>query len=327
MTYESQGHRGGEVQTQPAPQLNLLDLNSNRNFNRNDNANSNRNDNVNNNRNDNINSNRNDNTLINAPRQDVRVNTGPNTSDSRSNAVSGSNSSADARGGNAQINDNRSENVKYYGGSATAPNVYASGFCSEGGSTGVYVLGFGVSGGKTTLNQECLKKEDFQRTMQQVCKASDEHAMVALQSFQLELQAGNQLGTNPYAPGVGAGARRIANAKAEVSLQLDSVCSTLANSADATMDSMKKLGLDKPIIIPGQASNAAEQRMLDEAVAQKLEEFNNRVTKVEQRSTEVNVTTINVLPEPPKPVHRPQPAKPKPVTPAAEDCPPGAKKK
>ncbi len=318
MTYDSPP-RGGEVPTQPAPQLNLLDVNSNRN--------SNRNDNLNNNRNDNVNSNRNDNTLINAPRQDVRVNTGPNISDSRSNAVSGSSSSSDARGGSAQIQDNRSENVRVYGGSATAPNVYGAGFCSEGGSTGVYVLGFGVSGGKSTINQECLKKEDFQRTMQQVCKASDDHAMVALQSFQLELQAGNQLGTNPFAPGVGAGARRIANAKAEVSLQLDSVCSTLANSADATMDSMKKLGLDKPIIIPGQASSAAEQRIIDEAIAQKIEEFDKRVTRVEQRSTEVNVTTINVLPEPPKPVYRP-PVKPaKPVTPPAEDCPPGGAKK
>ncbi len=163
--------------------------------------------------------------------------------------------------------------------------------------------------------------------MQQVCKASDDHAMVALQSFQLELQAGQQLGSNPYAPGVGAGARRIANAKAEVSLQLDSVCSTLANSADATMDSMKKIGLDKPIIIPAQASNAAEQRIIDEAVAKKLEEFDNRVTRVEQRSTEVNVTTINVLPErpaPAKPVHRPHP--PKPAKPA-DDCPPEQKKK
>lgn len=318
MTFENH-HGNGEVATPvPPTQLNLVDVN-------------NRVDNRNNNRNDNNNSNRNDNTLINAPRQDVRVNTGPTTSDSRSTAVSGSSSSADARignvgGGSSQINDNRTENVKYYGGSATAPNVYGAGFCSEGGSTGVYVLGFGVSGGKSTINQECLKKEDFQRTMQQVCKSSDEHAMVALQSFQLELQAGQQLGTNPYAPGVGAGARRIANAKAEVSLQLDSVCSTLANSADATMDSMKKIGLDKPIIIPAQASNAAEQRIIDEAVAKKLDEFDNRVKKVEQRSTEVNVTTINVLPErpAPKPVHRPNP--PKPVK-AADDCPPEQKKK
>ncbi|MCC7529557.1 MAG: hypothetical protein IT342_13620 [Candidatus Melainabacteria bacterium] len=315
MTFENH-HGNGEVTTPaPATQLNLVDVNSR-----------------NNNHNDNSNYNRNDNTLINAPRQDVRVNTGPTTSDSRSNAVSGSSSSADARignvgGGSSQINDNRTENVRYYGGSATAPNVYGAGFCSEGGSTGVYVLGFGVSGGKSTINQECLKKEDFQRTMQQVCKASDDHAMVALQSFQLELQAGQQLGSNPYAPGVGAGARRIANAKAEVSLQLDSVCSTLANSADATMDSMKKIGLDKPIIIPAQASNAAEQRIIDEAVAKKLEEFDNRVTKVEQRSTEVNVTTINVLPErpaPAKPVHRPHP--PKPAKPA-DDCPPEQKKK
>ncbi len=321
MGYENQHHNGEATTPAPPSSLNLVDVNQNNN------RNNNRNDNLNNN------SNRNDNTLINAPRQDVRVNTGPTTSDSRSNAVSGSTSNADARvgnvaGGSSQINDNRSENVKYYGGSATAPNVYGGGFCSEGGSTGVYVLGFGVSGGKTTINQECLKKEDFQRTMQQVCKSSDEHAMVALQSFQLELQAGQQMGSNPFAPGVGAGARRIANAKAEVSLQLDSVCSTLSNSADATMESMKKMGLDKPIIIPAEASNAAEQRILDEAVAKKLEEFDNRVTRVEQRSTEVNVTAVTVLPEQPAPkpvpAHHAHPHKP---AKAVEDCPPDAKKK
>src|SRR5882672_5637433 len=141
MGYENQHHNGEATTPAPTSQLNLVDVN-------------NRVDSRNANRNDNFNNNRNDNTLINAPRQDVRVNTGPNTSDSRSNAVSGSTSNADARvgnvgGGSSQINDNRSENVRYYGGSATAPNVIGGGFCSEGGSTGVYVLGFGVSGGKT----------------------------------------------------------------------------------------------------------------------------------------------------------------------------------
>lgn len=81
---------------------------------------------------------------------------------------------------------------------------------------------------------------------------------------------------------VGMSAKRVADAKASVSLQLDSVCSTMANTADGTLEAMKRAGIDKPIIIPAEASNPADQRKIDEAVAQKLTEIDKRVKKVEE---------------------------------------------
>lgn len=342
MTAERTEPHGPQNPTTPErPNLNLVDINaSNRNdinnSNRNDNANNNRNDNANNNRNDNANNNRNDN--FNANNNNNRNdnnnnnrndNNNRNSNDNRSNARSDSRSSSSSQGGS--VND--SSKTTYYGGSASAPNVYSSGFCSEGGSAGFYVLGVGVSGGKTTINESCMKKEDFFRTMTQVCRSSDEKAQVALQGFDLQLKAGRELSDNPMANSVGMSAKKIADAKASVSLQLDSVCTTMATTADSTLDAMKRAGLDKPIIIPAEANNAADQAKIDQAVADKLDQIDKRVKRVEDQSTTIviqNDIYNKVEVQQPKPVHRPpQPHKPAPpkVETKADDCKDDPKKK
>ena len=330
--------------------------NANNNANRNDNANNNanRNDNANNNanRNDNANNNanRNDNANNNANRNDVRSNntvtsdvrnnvnnnvrTGDSTSSStntNNNRTGDSTSNSSSRGGNSNISDNSRTN--YYGGSASAPNVYASGFCSEGGSAGVYVLGIGVSGGKSTINESCLKMRDFQETMQSVCKASDEHAQVALSSFQLELAAGREMSTNPMAASVGRRVSRISDAKALSSMQLDNVCTTLATGSNANVETLKAAGLDRPLIIVEPAKNANEQRILDEALANKVEQIDKAVKGLQERpviienKVEVGVAVVEVAP--PKPVHRPPSHKPPVAKPKDVDCddPAKAKKK
>ncbi len=324
-------------------------LNANRNDNANYNANANRNDNTNNNANTNRNNvdvnNRNTNDVRNnvSNNTDVRnnVNNNVRTGDSTSNSNSSSNSSARtgdsnsrATGGNVQTTDNSRTN--YYGGSASAPNVYASGFCSEGGSAGVYVLGIGVSGGKSTINESCLKMRDFQETMQSVCKASDEHAQVALSSFQLELAAGREMSTNPMAASVGRRVSRISDAKALSSMQLDNVCTTLATGSNANVETLKAAGLDRPLIIVEPANNANEQRILDEALANKVEQIDKAVKGLQERpviienKVEVGVAVIDVTPPaPPKPAHRPPSHKPPAAKPKDDDCedPAKAKKK
>lgn len=311
--------------------------NANLNANRNDNANNNanRNDNANNNANRNDNANRNTNDVRNNVSNDVRnnvsndvrnnVRTGDSTSSStntNNNRTGDSTSNSSSRGGNSSISDNSRTN--YYGGSASAPNVYASGFCSEGGSAGVYVLGIGVSGGKSTINESCLKMRDFQETMQSVCKASDEHAQVALSSFQLELAAGREMSTNPMAASVGRRVSRISDAKALSSMQLDNVCTTLATGSNANVETLKAAGLDRPLIIVEPAKNANEQRILDEALANKVEQIDKAVKGLQERpviienKVEVGVAVIDVAP--PKPVHRPTPHKPHVAKPKEEDC-------
>lgn len=311
--------------------------NANLNANRNDNANNNanRNDNANNNANRNDNANRNTNDVRNNVSNDVRnnvsndvrnnVRTGDSTSSStntNNNRTGDSTSNSSSRGGNSSISDNSRTN--YYGGSASAPNVYASGFCSEGGSAGVYVLGIGVSGGKSTINESCLKMRDFQETMQSVCKASDEHAQVALSSFQLELAAGREMSTNPMAASVGRRVSRISDAKALSSMQLDNVCTTLATGSNANVETLKAAGLDRPLIIVEPAKNANEQRILDEALANKVEQIDKAVKGLQERpviienKVEVGVAVVEVAP--PKPVHRPTPHKPHVAKPKEEDC-------
>ncbi|MBK7749332.1 MAG: hypothetical protein QG625_3089 [Cyanobacteriota bacterium erpe_2018_sw_39hr_WHONDRS-SW48-000098_B_bin.30] len=348
MTYDR--HEQPAPQPQPErPNLNLIDVhggnqtlngridstvnsrndNANNNNNRNDNTNlnnnNNRNDNVNNNNNRNVNDNRSNANANSNSRSDANANSNSN---SRSDAnatggnATGGNARSDARGGNSNISDN--SRTTYYGGSASAPNVYSSGMCSEGGSAGFYVLGIGVSGGKTTINESCMKKEDFQRTMTQVCRSSDEKAQVALQGFDLQLRAGRELESNPMANSVGMSAKRVADAKASVSLQLDSVCSTMANTADGTLEAMKRAGIDKPIIIPAEASNPADQRKIDEAVAQKLTEIDKRVKKVEEEPRVLMIQNDiynKVEIQQPKPVHRP-PSTHRPHPPAVkkDDC-------
>lgn len=320
--------------------------NANLNANRNDNANNNanRNDNANNNANRNDNANRNTNDVRNNVSNDVRnnvsndvrnnVRTGDSTSSStntNNNRTGDSTSNSSSRGGNSSISDNSRTN--YYGGSASAPNVYASGFCSEGGSAGVYVLGIGVSGGKSTINESCLKMRDFQETMQSVCKASDEHAQVALSSFQLELAAGREMSTNPMAASVGRRVSRISDAKALSSMQLDNVCTTLATGSNANVETLKAAGLDRPLIIVEPAKNANEQRILDEALANKVEQIDKAVKGLQERpviienKVEVGVAVVEVAP--PKPVHRPPSHKPPVAKPKDADCddPAKAKKK
>ena len=333
--------------------------NANNNANRNDNANNNanRNDNANNNanRNDNANNNanRNDNANNNANRNDVRSNntvtsdvrnnvnnnvrTGDSTSSStntNNNRTGDSTSNSSSRGGSSSISDNSRTN--YYGGSASAPNVYASGFCSEGGSAGVYVLGIGVSGGKSTINESCLKMRDFQETMQSVCKASDEHAQVALSSFQLELAAGREMDSNPMAASVGRRVSRISDAKALSSMQLDNVCTTLATGSAANVETLKAAGLDRPLIIVEPANNARDQRILDEALVAKVDQIDKAVKGLQDRpviienKVEVGVAVIDVTPPaPPKPAHRPPSHKPPAPKAKDDDCddPAKAKKK
>lgn len=320
MTSERTEPHGPQNPTTPErPNLNLIDIHNGQTFNgrvdsRNDNNNNNRNDNNNNNRNDNNNNNRNDNR-------------NSNSNDNRSNARSDSRSSS--QGGSSSVSDNS----KYYGGSAAAPNVYASGFCSEGGSAGFYVLGVGVSGGKTTINESCMKKEDFFRTMTQVCRSSDEKAQVALQGFDLQLKAGRELSDNPMANSVGMSAKKIADAKASVSLQLDSVCTTMAGTADGTLEAMKRAGIDKPIIIPAEANNAADQQKIDMAVAEKLDQIDKRVKKVEEQPTTIliqndiyNKVEVQAPKPAPRPVTHHKPAPPKVETKDA-DCEKDPKKK
>ncbi|MBP9093398.1 hypothetical protein KBI23_20430 [bacterium] len=322
--------------------------NANLNANRNDNANynANRNDNSNANRNDNSNTNRNDvrnnvsNDVRNNVSNDVRnnVRTGDSTSSStntNNNRTGDSTSNSSSRGGNSNISDNSRTN--YYGGSASAPNVYASGFCSEGGSAGVYVLGIGVSGGKTTINESCLKMRDFQETMTTVCKASDDHANVALSSFQLELAAGREMNSNnPMAESVGRRVSRISDAKALSSMQLDNVCTTLATGSTANVETLKAAGLDRPLIIVEPASSARDQRILDEALVTKVEQIDKAVKGLQERpviiqnKVEVGVAVIDVTPPaPPKPVHRPPSHKPPAPKAKDDDCddPAKAKKK
>ena len=256
-------------------------------------------------------------------RTDVRtgdVRTGDQRTDVRTGDVR--NSAHGGAGGSSQIND--SSRTNYYGGSASAPNVYASGFCSEGGSAGVYILGIGVSGGKSTINESCLKMRDFQETMQSVCKASDEHAQVALSSFQLELAAGREIDSNPLAASVGRRVSRISDAKALSSMQLDNVCTTLASGSTANVETLKAAGLDRPLIIVEPAKNASEQRILDEALVTKVEQIDRAVKGLQERpiiienKVEVGVAVIDVAPPaPPKPVHRPPSHKP--PTPKAKD--------
>lgn len=363
MTYD----RPHETPTQPnptRPDLNLVNLtsdnrnnnandnrnnnaNDNRNYNGNANANDNRNYNGNDNRNNNANDNRNNNANNNRAdansRSDANARSDANsrsnsdsrsnssatggTSDARSNATGGN---SDAKGGNASVSDNSVNKTTVYGGSAVAPNVYGGGFCSEGGSAGVYVLGIGISGGKTTINESCLKKEDFQRTMTQVCRSADDKSQMAYQGWNLQLQAGRELTNNPMANSVAMSAKRMADAKAKVALELDSVCGTMAATSDATMEAMKRSGLDKPVIIVEEARNDAEQKMLDEALAKKVDELDKRVKTVENKPTAViqqnNITFIEM--DAPKPVHKP-PVKHKPPVEKkpADDCVDDKKKK
>lgn len=355
MTYD----RPHETPTQPQPpssDLNLVNLNGNRNDNSNRNSNDNRNNNANDNRNYNGNNNRNDNANNNNNRNDNTNNNSANSrsnsdanassnsrSDSRSNSdarATGGNSASDARatggnaaGGSAAINDNSVNKTTVYGGSAFAPDVRGGGFCSEGGSAGVYVLGIGVSGGKTTINETCMKKEDFQRTMVNVCTAADNKSSQALNGWSLQLQAGRELNTNAMAQSVAMSAKRMADAKAKTALELDSVCGTMAATADGTMEALKRAGLDKPVIIVEDGRNPQEQKQIDEALLKKVDELDKRVSKVESTPTAViqqnQITFIEMeAPKPaPKPVHRPNPnPTPKPQ-PKAEDCVDETKKK
>ena len=337
--------------TQPgAINYNDIDMSSR---NRNDNVNANANRNVNANRNDNVNANRNDNVNNNRANSDANANSRSNSdansrsnsdANSRSNSDSratvgdvkatggaanatGGNSRSDAqggRGGNSNISDNSRTN--YYGGSASAPNVYASGFCSEGGSAGVYILGIGVSGGKTTINESCLKMQDFRETMTSVCRASDEHAQVALSSFQLELEAGKQMSSNPMAESVGRRVSRVSDAKAMTSMQLDNVCTTLATGSTANVETLKAAGLDRPLIITQPAGNERDQRILDEALATKVDQINREVQTLKERPIVIqnNVEVgVGVAVEAPKPVHRPPSTSTHRVAPPAkkdDDC-------
>ncbi len=330
-------------------------LNANRNDNANANLNANRNDNANHNANNNANrndnANRNTNDVRNNVSTDVRnnvsndvrnnvnnnVRTGDSTSSStntNNNRTGDSTSNSSSRGGSSSISDNSRTN--YYGGSASAPNVYASGFCSEGGSAGVYVLGIGISGGKSTINESCLKMRDFQETMQTVCKASDDHANVALSSFQLELAAGREMDSNPMAASVGRRVSRISDAKALSSMQLDNVCTTLATGSAANVETLKAAGLDRPLIIVEPANNARDQRILDEALVAKVDQIDKAVKGLQDRpvviqnKVEVGVAVIDVTPPaPPKPAHRPPSHKPPAPKAKDDDCedPAKAKKK
>ncbi|MBX9938811.1 MAG: hypothetical protein K2Y32_06135 [Candidatus Obscuribacterales bacterium] len=359
MTYD----RPHETPTQPQPpssDLNLVNLNGNRNDNSNRNSNDNRNNNANDNRNYNGNNNRNDNANHNNNRNDNTNNNSANSrsnsdanassnsrSDSRSNSdarATGGNSASDARatggnaaGGSAAINDHSVNKTTVYGGSAYAPDVRGGGFCSEGGSAGVYVLGIGVSGGKTTINETCMKKEDFQRTMVNVCTAADNKSSQALNGWSLQLQAGRELNTNAMAQSVAMSAKRMADAKAKTALELDSVCGTMAATADGTMEALKRAGLDKPVIIVEDGRNPQEQKQIDEALLKKVDELDKRVSKVESTPTAViqqnQITFIEMeAPKPaPRPVHRPTPkpeSKPEPKPqPKADDCVDETKKK
>ena len=173
---------------------------------------------------------------------------------------------------------------------------------------------------------------DFQETMQSVCKASDEHAQVALSSFQLELAAGREMDSNPLAASVGRRVSRISDAKALSSMQLDNVCTTLATGSNANVETLKAAGLDRPLIIVEPANNARDQRVLDEALATKVEQIDRAVKGLQERpvivqnKVEVGVAVIDVAP--PKPVHRPSPPKPHVAKPKDDACDdPKAKKK
>jgi hypothetical protein len=178
---------------------------------------------------------------------------------------------------------------------------------------------------------------DFQETMQTVCKASDEHAQVALSSFQLELAAGREMNSNnPMAESVGRRVSRISDAKALSSMQLDNVCTTLATGSTANVETLKAAGLDRPLIIVEPANNARDQRILDEALVAKVDQIDKAVKGLQDRpviiqnKVEVGVAVIDVTPPaPPKPVHRPPSHKPPAPKAKDDDCddPAKAKKK
>ncbi len=107
-------------------------------------------------------------------------------------------------------------------------------------------------------------------------------------------------------------------------MQLDNVCTTLATGSNANVETLKAAGLDRPLIIVEPASNARDQRILDEALATKVEQIDKAVKGLQDRpviienKVEVGVAVIDVAP--PKPVHKPTPHKSHVAKPKEDDC-------